>query len=304
MDSNVAIEARLRLAWDRFWELSRRYWWLYVAAWLLEDRIQNYFNDRIDEAIVSDIVTAPFILLAFVIAALLILAYVETRRPTKQSTVTPPDDFEALTKAVDQLQERYMKQAILTKEREDQIAILKPKADWAESLIAREDWIRAHLSSETRFWSINLTEREPYFEIAIWLRYIGVLQLTVGESVSGRLVWDGRPFSQEPVITLNGEPLPGTLIGPTEAQLRIRQYVTPATAVELQALLDRGVEEIEFVAKDFHVSLSKATFAGDVIAKGELFGEYLAVDTTRNYRVPPGVRPSFDTEDSPPESEP
>ncbi len=173
---------------------------------------------------------------------------------------------------------------------------LQPSIEWARGLIERE---RGHpsmyLNYKALFWGLNLVDREPYFEIGIFLNYVGIFDLIIGERQSGRLSWQNKPFSHEPVLTMGSETSrPFKLHGPTEGQLRLRQYVTPKSGAEIQAFLDRGVEEIEFWARDFEVSLSKASFDGEILAEGRMFGEYLAVGGTKRYKIPVDVTPSFD----------
>ena len=145
--------------------------------------------------------------------------------------------------------------------------------------------------------SLNLKDREPYIEVAIWLKYIGIFDLIIGERQSGRLSWHNTPFSIEPELSMVGvEPSPPfKLRGPTGGELRLRQFVTLESAREIQAYLDAGVGEIEFEAKDFDVSLSIASFDGEILANGRLFGEYLTVPLLGTYKIPVEVEPSLGT---------
>lgn len=202
-----------------------------------------------------------------------------------------------LQKALLQESQRVHYKDMKVDEQEQQIGSLQPLADWAKELIERErgsPWL--YLSNEIRMRSLNLKDREPYFEVAISLKYIGIFDLIIGERLSGRLSWHNTPFSLEPELKMVlAEPSPPfKLRGPTGGELRLRQFVTPESARELQTYLDRAVGEIEFEAENFDVSLSIASFDGEILANGRLFGEYLTVPIGR-YKLPVEVEPSFGT---------
>lgn len=203
-----------------------------------------------------------------------------------------------LQKALLQESQRVQYKDKKVDEQEQQIGSLQPLADWAKELIERErgsPW--TYLSHEIRMRSLNLKDREPYIEVAIWLKYIGIFDLIIGERQSGRLSWHNTPFSIEPELSMVGvEPSPPfKLRGPTGGELRLRQFVTLESAREIQAYLDAGVGEIEFEAKDFDVSLSIASFDGEILANGRLFGEYLTVPLLGTYKIPVEVEPSLGT---------
>lgn len=181
---------------------------------------------------------------------------------------------------------KLQKQMFLTRERELEIAELKPAAEWASSLIERERGATTLLDYKAHLWSIALDDREPYLDIAVFINYAGVLELLIGEEQSGRLSWENRPFSQEPIVSMGTETVrPFRLHGPARVMLKLRQYVTPESASVLEKYLDLGGQEIEFWAKDYNLSVSKVSFDGSV-STGRLFGDYLAAGTAKKFKPP------------------
>lgn len=312
---------RVRAIWDQFFTLSRKYWLLYVAVLLVEDRAQNWANDQIDSfapAAVRDIVAAPFLLIAGVTTAILLLAYVETRSSANKSLDDPlsemsPEDRADLLELAAQEQRRLIaredqeartmkkleadyaqaeKERVLwvntAAERATEIASLKPKAEWADSVINAER-SRAPLVEvvNAALWNLEMLKADdPYFEIGYSFRYIGNLQLVIGDPPpSGKLSLDGESFAREPEIMIDWKlPLPFDRTGPTGGILRFRQYVTPARAEKLRVRLQldreefRGREgEVEFITRDLRIATRLISFDGHILREGFLLGEYLTL---------------------------
>lgn len=197
-----------------------------------------------------------------------------------QVAIQERDDLE---KQVGVMEERLTIQAHLKKEREDVIEDLTPKVGWADSLIERERGsVHLYLQVKCELWKVDhLDDAEPYFDIWIPVVYTGVMQLVIGETISGHLEWEGNAFSREPIASGSGNAKPPIVAnGPTSSGLRLRQYVTTeARAKEIKEYLARGVIEMEFWSRNFEVSLSKKSFDGEVVAEGQLIGDYLPAST-------------------------
>jgi hypothetical protein len=185
-------------------------------------------------------------------------------------------------------QEELASQQLLTIQRDVEIRALKRITEWVHTLIDRERSGSVNVEQSVYLWGINLRDREPYFEFAVFLDYRGALELVIGERASGRLSWDGKPFSSEPTIKMGGKEPPFRMQGPAKTCLIVRQHVSSASAAEIQTYLDGDVAEIELESRDFRVSLSKA-FNGEALegSTGWLFGDYIGAKHEKKSFKPP-----------------
>lgn len=147
------------------------------------------------------------------------------------------------------------------------VEALRPKADWADSLLDRERvWPKLVWPSLYNVWKVNhLDDPSPYLEIEIVVQYHGVLRLTIDVSQRGRLSWNGYEFSQEPVITHSqSEELPYVSDGPCTAQIRLRQFVD-GRRDELKKYLENHPRVMQFGTARLEISMRFETFDGIMV---------------------------------------